>query len=344
MSAPPLSCLLCLSGLPAAGKSSLAARMATDPDPIARALGLPDDAAVQVVHVSYDDLELIERASRVPGCGFDAAAWRSAREEAARRARAAFAERPEGHAVVVILDDNMQYRSMRKQACRLARACDAAFVHVHVHAPLAVALERNSARPAATRVPEHLLREMATNMEVPSAETAEGAGRQGWERPFIAVDTARDDGSAGADEPWTTILDPCALVAQWREKQPSPPSDPAMALEEAQESRQQTLASVNHQLDLRLRKTVGNMMAARAMATVAEKKDLASRLNAMRKEALMRATTGPRHHHGPPAGAPAPAAQASVTSEHVEELVDENHTLFVLECRALLSGLSPAPA
>lgn len=352
------SCVLCLSGIPGAGKSRLAAQIAANADPLCAALGLT--RAPRVVYVCYDALMRAE-AERMglPEGTFDVGAWRASRVEAARIAREALREVPitelgDGSAacssppVLVVLDDNMHFRSMRKGAFHLAKECTAAFVHVHVDTPLQLALARNAARCPAERVPEHLLIEMARAYEAAPQETT------GWERTTIVVRADEDVGDDGrAADSWTALLDPMELARQWRERQLDE-RDEAAALSEREASRQATLASALHRLDLRTRQAVAASLDAARDRPANEKRALAALLNEARRELLARVR---QSSHAASAGQADSVVSDSAeglaglsamsgtarggarrSSEEAELAVDEELTAFELQCRAALSS------
>ena len=148
----PRGALVLLCGLPAAGKSTLAARLLSDgPSALRAALGGGD---VRVWHLCFDRLLLDLQAARGVE-RFDPELWHEARSRALGAVHEFFgratdesaagtdaaadgggsppplellapSERTNGGAAppfeVVVVDDNMQYRSMRKPYHRVARA------------------------------------------------------------------------------------------------------------------------------------------------------------------------------------------------------------------------------
>ena len=71
---------------------------------------------------------------------------------------------------LVILDDTFEYRSMRREARRVARAAGCGLAIVWVDSDLEVCLARNAARPTHRRVPESSLKRIHLNLEPPSGE------------------------------------------------------------------------------------------------------------------------------------------------------------------------------
>ncbi len=114
--APASAVLLVLCGLPAAGKTSFARQLA-ERSSAAGADGM------DVHHVCFDALAEAESAT------FDVLAWRRARSKASETVEALLAARRKEaltrpvRRLVVVIDDNMHLRSMRRQYMRLAQKC-----------------------------------------------------------------------------------------------------------------------------------------------------------------------------------------------------------------------------
>ena len=329
---PPRGALVLLCGLPAAGKSTLAARLLSDgPSALRAALGGGD---VRVWHLCFDRLLIDLQAARGVE-RFDPELWHEARaralgavheffgratDESAAATDAAAAdgdappplellapsERTNGGAAppfeVVVVDDNLQYRSMRKPYHRVARAAGLAICTVCVRVDLEVALARNRARGPAERVPEATVRQMAEALQWPSSD-------QPWE--------GRALWPAADAPPWAELAD--AL----RERAPPPFEEGERAREAAAAaSAAETAASAAHQLDLRLRRTMAARMAAAAALPPAERAALAQLLTAEKKRALALARArlgGGGHLDG-----------AATAEEAVEAAVDELEAAFAL--------------
>ena len=330
---PPRGALILLCGLPAAGKSTLAARLLSDgPSALRAALGGGD---VRVWHLCFDRLLLdLQTARNVER--FDPELWHEARAralgavheffgratgESAAGTDAAAAdgdsppplellapsERTNGGAAppfeVVVVDDNLQYRSMRKPYHRVARAAGLAICTVCVRVDLEVALARNRARGPAERVPEATVRQMAEALQWPSSD-------QPWEGRALWP-------AADAPPPWAELAD--AL----RERAPPPFEEGERAREAAAAaSAAETAASAAHQLDLRLRRTMAARMAAAAALPPAERAALAQLLTAEKKRALALARAR--------LGGGERLDSAATAEEAVEAAVDELEAAFAL--------------
>lgn len=358
-------CVICFSGLPGSGKSTLARAIAEDARPLDDALRERGIPPARVVVVSYDELMRARQGDGAADGGFDPAAWRGARRDAIARARSALEAHTDPRAALastsdagapaadqlslaIILDDTMHYRSMRREVFRMARELSAAFVHVHVDAPLELATRRNAARPAHARVPRALVEETAHVLERAQPD------RHRWERTTLTVDVARDADAADAGEggaggrrsSWASLLDPAALVREWLDNQLDLSAELAACEQSAalaDASRAATMASVPHQLDLRCRQTIARTVGGAAGAALGrdDKRALAARLNTLRKDALKHCN----QHTPSPAGGSTEGAESSARlAERVELLVDEEHEKFVHECHAAVRAVMGAAA
>lgn len=295
--AEPRGALALLCGLPAAGKSTLARRVLQDgPSELASRCG--GGGSVRVQHICFDDIHAELQAER-GAVGFDPALWRESRERAFAQACAAVedcsaradvwesggvgccsgevggevsgseaqttcASRTR---VLVLLDDNMHYRSMRRAYYRLARSAGLGLCTVCVEVELGEALRRDALRPAALRVGEPTLRHMAEVLQWPQAEV------RGWERLV-------GHASACGEPPWDTLVRSLAQHAA------APPPELSALAAEAAESAAQTASSVAHQLDLRLRRTMAaRMQSDEVMRLPAEQRaKLARRLSELKRQ------------------------------------------------------------
>jgi tRNA uridine 5-carbamoylmethylation protein Kti12 len=127
----------------------------------------------------------------------------------AELARQPFTQNGATHRLIVV-DDNMYYRSMRQECYRLARQLGTAYVQVHLQVPLELALQRNRDRQPDMQVPESALRRMAASFEEPGA----AAGRL-WEKHTLTVGQEE-----GVETLWARI---------WLEWGAAPPALPDLA-------------------------------------------------------------------------------------------------------------------
>ena len=210
-------CVAVVLGLPGAGKTALARGLRALAAAEA-ARGGEGDAATKartptVTHVEFDAFHPgssgADAAFDEGGGAFDPAAWRQERGAAlahleatvrALAAAAAAADNGEGsrsQRALVLVDDNMYYRSMRYRVFQLARRSGAAYVQVHVAAGLEAALERNAGRAGGARVPDGVVRRMAAALQAPRPDVFP------WERASLEVPGGAEASAAAA---WAGVL------------------------------------------------------------------------------------------------------------------------------------------
>eukprot|EP00873_Tetraselmis_striata_P014112 jgi/Tetstr1/434376/TSEL_023477.t1 len=112
---------------------------------------------LRVVRLSFDEVEdeLAAKEARESARGaeyeFDSERWREARAVAFQRLKAVLAEAMGGSAsrtpsTLVLVDDNLHYRSMRYQCFQVARDAGAAYLAVYLDCDVELAMERNAQR------------------------------------------------------------------------------------------------------------------------------------------------------------------------------------------------------
>ena len=143
--------------------------------------------------------------------------------------------------VVIVLDDNMYYRSMRKRWYHLCREASCAYHQLFLQAPVDLCLERNKLRKPAAQVPDFSIQHMAEVFEWPP----EAGGT--WEAQGIS--TFIDASSSSSEEQVASCLKTWQSRPDfWR---------PVPELPEAVEETQ----SDSHHCDVALRKIVSRALA-----------------------------------------------------------------------------------
>lgn len=84
---------------------------------------------------------------------------------------------------VLVIDDNMYYRSMRHKYFQLARKYEQGFCQIHLQCNKELAMTRNSTRTE-RRVPNDVIITMATKMEMPNPQECP------WEQHSVILDTS----------------------------------------------------------------------------------------------------------------------------------------------------------
>lgn len=155
------------------------------------------------------------------------------------------------HRVLVILDDNMYYTSMRREAYKIAARHEVGYGCIYVDVPLEVALRRNQAR--ARVISEETIERMHTKMEPPEPSV------HTWEANSLRLDNT--DKNEEADS--TSILRQIMTVVERGWASPSVVAQQELSEEEKaakEESRRQTRENQLHATDLCLRKIVRTIM------------------------------------------------------------------------------------
>jgi L-seryl-tRNA(Sec) kinase len=166
--------------------------------------------------------------------------------------------------ILLLIDDNMYYRSMRYEYYKLARMFRMGFSTLMLDCPVAEAIRRNAARaPQDGRVPETVIRRMKERLEPPIQD-----GRYRWERHSAIVSSAmslsNDKESAVPIRLGERSLAWAVIEAAYRDPVPVPRTlDPAQSAAD----REATLRSVVHQADLALRSHVKNLMGGGVRST-----------------------------------------------------------------------------
>jgi tRNA uridine 5-carbamoylmethylation protein Kti12 len=249
--------LVLLCGLPGAGKSTLARSVATalgSHGEIQSKFSAETGSEPRVTIVSFDEVEQRIAEELADGASADAEelqleAWRQSRKEATHEVECALRD----GANVVVVDDNLYYRSMRYSFCQLARRLRIGLCMLFLDCDPAEARRRNAARTPVERVPDEVIARMDSRLERPDAAVHK------WERHSVVLSAAS---SAVTDEPHAAIA---ALLAAWH--------DPRLEEEQrecaeaaAAEDRARNRESLLHAADLALRGAVAAEMGRAAAA------------------------------------------------------------------------------
>ncbi|KAG1708413.1 hypothetical protein DVH05_025092 [Phytophthora capsici] len=264
--------LVLVCGLPGAGKTTLVKQLVATACSISSRLH---------ERISFDDLyEQHVTAEGKPG-EFDPEKWKMCQQDMLKRVSNRLKEqndpvhRNECNQLVLLVDDNFQYRSLRKRFFHLTAKLNCGFGVLYVDVPLDICRERNAGRNKREQVPSEVFERMAAAFEPPN-------GRQNsWEVNTRQFTGARD---ANIDE----VVNALVLQAEQelkvlhvlrldREK------------EEAQQCRDRlaTEQSVLHLVDLQLRQWISTQLKSEeALPLGVTKSQLASQLNKRRKSYL----------------------------------------------------------
>ncbi|XP_050980024.1 L-seryl-tRNA(Sec) kinase isoform X2 [Labeo rohita] len=277
---PAAACLCVLCGLPAAGKSRLAGELR----------GRAQARGWRTLLVTYDEL--------IPARDWQESEWKQHRRtvlmclerflhqthelsdqtltlseadgvwlrfEQMRQRQSVSHTLVRSQPLVVVLDDNFYYQSMRYQIQRLARKHAVGFCQVFLRCPPHVCLQRNRCR--SQPVPDEVLLQMCERMEPPNEI------RNPWERQSLTLDGT----DVVADGHVQKLMD---LLASALENPLSPVQDESPQKEA---DRQICASSVLHQADQTCRRSVSQAVtSARGQASPDVLKALAKELNELK--------------------------------------------------------------
>ena len=175
--------------------------------------------------------------------------------------------------VVLALDDNFYYRSMRFSFYRIAALNQASFAQLLLQVPVDEAVRRDAAREGSACVGEATIRRMDLRFEAPHSGEAAAAQGKGRQRRWEGHDTSavvctstdrREIGSASTQSGLQVAT--AALVSLLARAKIAPPlrrrDDELSDVERADRERERRLCSKSliHATDLALRKIVGFLM------------------------------------------------------------------------------------
>ncbi|NWS77283.1 PSTK kinase, partial [Crotophaga sulcirostris] len=171
--------------------------------------------------------------------------------------------------LLLILDDNFYYRSMRYEVCQLARKYSLGFCQIFLECPLECCLQRNRLR--SHPVPDETIRLMATKIEMPDPE------KNAWERHSLILRS-----SEGAAEDEYQIV---ALLATALENPEKPHEENT---EQKDADRAACAASTVHQADQACRRIISQAMKDAKDHNIlpSEMRSLAEELNRLKAEFL----------------------------------------------------------
>jgi predicted kinase len=327
-------CIALICGLPGSGKSTLARRLIRQAELRPGSSADASRSRVDAKVLCFDELErerdvsefaMLATADGVPP---EVLRWRWSRKVAFERVNDLVASRPEGSALLLLLDDNFYYRSMRHTYFQLARERRCGFVQVWCDVSVDAAQRCNAARAEADRVGSEVITRMDRVTELPftsvfawDRESALHGERLGMDPTSTTVDRRGAESELEwrfTDHGGSSIGD---LLDEFvrRSRQP-PPILPSIAHELASSlSRIATQKSLQHQLDLACRRRIGKCVAAERNA--AAKKQLALRLTACRQEILLSSRNGileqwlAANHPGNPSMSSEGAKHDAISSE-----------------------------
>ena len=199
---PGTPCVVTLCGLPGSGKTRLARtlrdRMNANGVSNATAVVRFDDAEREQFFYDDDDDRAMKGVEKRPKI-FDPEGWKRARKACFEALRAALDDDEEKNAMV-ILDDTMHYKSMRREAYRYAREFRAAFIVVHVDVDEKECWLRNSRRDDddVLKVPRETFERLKTVFDAPGKGTYDAD--EAFDKNYITVTPPSRDVGVSEEE------------------------------------------------------------------------------------------------------------------------------------------------
>jgi tRNA uridine 5-carbamoylmethylation protein Kti12 len=200
---PRTPCVVTLCGLPGSGKTRLARTLrdrmnANGMSNNATAVVRFDDAEREQFFYDDDEDDRVKGVERRPKT-FDPEGWKRARKACFEALRAALDDDEEKNAMV-ILDDTMHYKSMRREAYRYAREFRAAFIVVHVDVDEKECWLRNSRRDDddVLKVPRETFERLKTVFDAPGKGTYDAD--EAFDKNYITVTPPSRDVGVSEEE------------------------------------------------------------------------------------------------------------------------------------------------
>mmetsp|Transcript_14902 Transcript_14902/g.28927 ORF Transcript_14902/g.28927 Transcript_14902/m.28927 type:complete len:313 (+) Transcript_14902:398-1336(+) len=255
-----------LVGVPGAGKSELCRKLQISGD--------QNEVSVRVVE--FDALEDAEKGDfGRETAKFEAQMWHVARQEGIRRVEGALQDAKDSkRKVLVLVDDNMYYQSMRVPFRQLAQKFGAGYLEILVDCNLQVALERNKSRdPFHRRVPDSVIERMATLMEPPTPQ-----------RRFVRINTS--DSSLSSSKTAANSVKTILRVVQDASLNPEINKE-LLREQNAAASREDSASNERHQKEIQLRRVVSEFIQKAPNELRREAAQLAAKIKSLRGESVL---------------------------------------------------------
>lgn len=258
-------CLVLLCGLPAAGKTTLVEALKAHPTL---------QHTTTIVHLCFDQLWAAHQQQST--FHFSPHEWKESQQEMFNKTRTILHDLSKAQTntnqTIVIVDDNLYYKSMRHDYEHLARKFEIGCCIIWLECSVTACLQRNQARQASLPipVPDSVILDMAAKMEIPSIEDYNSTTIT--KPSLLIVDTEKIHVATYTNQ----IIHSIQHALQY------PLIDHIKLHEQqAEKSRHENDTSLIYQADLALRKKVSQLLS-----TTNDKQKLAPILNIKRRQLL----------------------------------------------------------
>lgn len=258
----PSFCIVVLLGLPASGKSWLTKHLCS--------FLSVNDCVVNCA--TYDNIVSLEEQAKI-ALSSTSELTKHYRRKMKETVESALATAGSSQKCVIIVDDNNYYRSMRYEYHQLAAKFHTGYLQIYIKCEVANALLQNSNRPQSSRVPDVVIVQMHTKLEVPC---------ESWENSLTLESVDLNDPGV-MDKIWTciqeTMNNPVLTLQILEEKKLV-----------AEHSKLCNDHNIVHNIDKALRKRISQYMCERKEKNSA--RVLAAQLNDIRQSVMEDAKTG----------------------------------------------------
>ncbi|RQM14221.1 hypothetical protein DD237_003312 [Peronospora effusa] len=180
------------------------------------------------------------------------------------------------HQMVLLIDDNFQYRSLRKRFFHLATKAKCGFGLVYVNTPITTCRERNAVRGDSARVPDEVFERMVTVFEAPNG------CQTSWEVNTWEVKQMED--AANIEEAMNALIQQASREGK---KRRLAQMDAQRKAAQQHRDRLSTQQSVLHLVDLQLRQWISTQLQdENTLTSGLPKSQLAFQLNQRKKSYL----------------------------------------------------------
>lgn len=168
--------------------------------------------------------------------------------------------------ILIVIDDNMYYRSMRYKYFQLARIHNLGYCQIYIKCNIEECIKRNATRVIEEKIPDDVIYKMASNLEEPNA------AKYTWETLSLCIPSSSFS---------VSFVSVCKIINEAF-------IDPASTSQSIKRDQEQevSISNVVHQIDLLLRKIIRNEIQRKRTCNLPEMKDFTASLS-LKKQIIM---------------------------------------------------------